>query len=62
MRNNYLPPIHRKNIEYDSLIILRKIEHVIKSSKLSDLELISLKSVLDSASRRYAYKIKDLVA
>jgi hypothetical protein len=60
MKTSYLPLNHRESMEYDLYDTIRKMEYILKNAKLSDLELVRVKSTVDRIQKKYMRRIKDL--
>lgn len=60
MNDRYLDNNERSRIEYELYDTLRKMEYILKNAKLTDLEIIRTKTMLDSIKDKYMPRIEDL--
>lgn len=61
MNDRYLDNNERSRIEYELYDTLRKMEYILKNAKLTDLEIIRTKTMLDSIKDKYMPRIEDLI-
>lgn len=61
MKDRYLDNNQRSRIEYELYDTLRKMEYILKNAKLTDLEIIRTKTIVDSIKEKYAPRIENLI-
>lgn len=61
MNDRYLDNNQRSRIEYELYDTLRKMEYILKNAKLTDLEIIRTKTIVDSIKEKYAPRIENLI-
>lgn len=61
MNDKYLDNNERSRIEYELYDTLRKMEYILKNAKLTDLEIIRTKTMVDSIKDKYIPRIEDLI-
>jgi hypothetical protein len=61
MNDRYLDNNERSHIEYELYDTLRKMEYILKNAKLTDLEIIRTKTMVDSIKDKYIPRIEDLI-
>lgn len=61
MNDRYLDNNERSRIEYELYDTLRKMEYILKNAKLTDLEIIRTKAMVDSIKDKYIPRIEDLI-